>query len=977
MDDSPSPAESSESSTSVNRDRFPVVGMGASAGGLEAFEKFFTGMPADSGMAFVLVSHLDPDRKSMLGELLQRRTRMPVLEAQEGAVVQPNHVYVTPPNRYLTIEKRALRLAVPQETRGMRMAVDHFLRSLAHDQGEHAIGIILSGNGSDGTLGVRTLNGAGGIALVQDPATARYEGMPRNAIATGLADYVLPVEQMPETLISYAAQFYPRRARMPASKAGEALSPLEQIFNLLRSGTGHDFSQYKRNTIQRRIERRMSIHNIDEPDQYVRFLQENAEEIQVLFKELLIGVTSFFRDPAAFEVFKQVVLPGLLQDKPDQAPVRIWVPGCATGEEAYSLAMIVQESMEKEGRNFRVQIFATDLSEESIEYARTGHYPGSIALDMSPERLRRFFIKSDEGYQVKKEIRESIVFAVHNVIKDAPFTKLDLVSCRNLLIYFQLELQNRLYPLFHYSLRPGGVLFLGTSESVAGFVDLFLTLDKKWKFFQRKGASPASLPPFFEHSARTTGPRLHQESPPAVGKSQEANWLDDTRKMLLEGFAPPCVLINSQGDILFVHGPARKYLGPDQGRISTMLTDMVRDELKLEIRTALNYIATQAKEYTSHLIEISMEGRIHPVRITFKPYGEPSLWWVLFEEEKPRSRKAPLPSKGSSRGGKRVAQLEQELHKIRQNLQATIEEHQASDEELRSMNEELQSTNEELQSTNEELETSKEELQSLNEELVAVNGELSSKVEQFAKVENDMRNLLDSLKIGIIFLDAELRIKRFTTEATRLVSLIPTDVGRPLSHLVSNLDYEDLLNSAKAVLDTLVPKELQIQTKASEWYLMRIMPYRTVENVIDGLVLTFDNIHPIKAEAAKVAATDEAARIYAEGIIQTIREPFLVLDAQLRVSTVNKAFCRKFQMQPEHAANHLIYQLGNGQWDLPALRTLLEEVITLNKEVEDFVVEGAFGNVGWRKLLLNARRIQHEGKQMDFIFLAMEEVPIR
>jgi two-component system, chemotaxis family, CheB/CheR fusion protein len=839
------PASEDQVSVPSASDAFPIVGMGASAGGLEALTSFFSYMPADSRMAFVLVVHLDPGHVSMMPELLKRHTTMNVIEAQDGMTVEPDSVYVIPPNRDMSIFNRVLQIGAPAATRGMRMPIDFFFRSLAEDQGEKAICIILSGTGSDGTLGMRAIHGAGGMCMVQDPETARYDGMPRSAIMTGLADYVVTLEKMPDELQAYVRQYYPRKPGKILYLGDTNLTAIQKILAILRTRTGHDFSHYKKTTILRRIERRMSIHQVADSAAYALYIQEHPEEVQVLFKELLIRVTSFFRDSEAFAALEKKMLPDLIGKMTEMNTIRVWVPGCGTGEEAYSIAILLRECMQEAKTNFKVQIFGTDIDEDSIAQARTGLYPANISLDVSAQRLKRYFVKEEGGYRIRSEIREGMIFAVQNVISDAPFTKLDLVSCRNLMIYLDLELQSRLIPMFHYSLRPGGFLFLGSSETVGTFGELFSTLDRKWKLFRRTEApSPYHAGVF---TGFGVGGAITARAADEGVKAKRITFPEIARRALLANFAPPSVIVGERGDILFVHGQTGKFLEPSQGQPSMNVLDMAREGLKVQIRAALHRAAAKDEDVAMRSLQVRINGGIQPVDVTVKPVHmsdvEQKLFIVVFEAID-RPVKEPKKIKVSTGKGQnaRIEELEKELYYTRENLQASIEELQASNEELKSTNEEFQSTNEEFQSTNEELETSKEELQSVNEELITVNTELQSKIDLLTNSESDMKNLLDSINTGIIFLDADLRIKRFNAEATRVINLIPTDVGRPLAHISSNLKYESLSEDAGRVIDTLASREVAVETKDGRPYLLRINPYRTAGNVISGVVITFTEI---------------------------------------------------------------------------------------------------------------------------------------
>lgn len=961
---SDSSAQDNEASTTA----ISVVGIGASAGGLEAFEQFFRHVPADSDMAFVLVSHLSPDHESLLDEILQRTTSMPVIQAQDQTLVSPNTVYIIPPNRDMTIFHGKLQLRVMEEPHAQRMPIDEFMRSLAEDQGEKAIGVILSGTGTDGTLGLRAIIGAGGIALVQEPTQAKYDGMPTSAIRAGYANHVLPVEKMPEVITSGARMHQQHRLVSPQPAIAGGIA---HILMQLRTVTGHDFSQYKKSTITRRIERRMAQHNIEDAEVYVRYLKESPAEAHMLFRELLINVTSFFRDPEAFAFLQQDILPRIFKDKPENYVFRVWVAGCATGEEAYSIAILLREWMEENRRELKVQIYGTDLDDDAIAIARAGAYTPNIAQDVAPERLQRFFVKGDAGYQIKKEIREMVVFAVQNIIKDPPFTKLDLLACRNVMIYLQPELQNRLIPAFHYALKPGGVLFLSPSESIGNHTSLFTSLNRKWKFYTTIN-SAASTQPMMTGSltwAKSTSTKAPEE---IMQKTKDPNFAELTRRMLVQCFAPASVVTDLTGNVLYVHGETGKYLRPAPGKPSLNVIEMAREGLELRLRTAI-LAAAQGTPTLKEEVRFMSDSELMLVALSVRPVpnpqGDEMVLLVSFEDiappPKPRRKSA---TKAPQQG--RIEELERELALNKENLRATIEEYQASNEELKSTNEEMQSTNEELQSTNEELETSKEELQSVNEELITVNAELQAKIEQLSGMQNDMKNLLDNISIGTIFLDEHMLIRRFTREATKVYRLVASDVGRALADINSNLEAENLLAEAQSVLETLVPFEQELRTTLGTWYLVRIQPYRTLENVIEGVVLTFTDI----TQRIKVEAAVQQAREMAENVVETIREPLLVLDGNLNIVSANRAFYQFFKVTSAETVGLKIYDLGNRQWNIPALRELLETILPRDQFFDGYVVEHEFSNIGYRKMSLNARRLLGKAEENPLILLAIENI---
>ena len=860
---------------------FPIVGIGASAGGLAAFETFFSGMPkdVDPGMAFVLVQHLAPDHKSILGDLIRRYTRMQVFEVEDGMAVRVNCTYIIPPNRDMAFLNGHLQLLEPSAPRGQRLPIDFFFRSLAQDQRERAIGIVLSGTGSDGTLGVRAIKGEAGMVMVQRPDTTEFDGMPRSALATSLVDFELPPIEMPAQLIAYVAHAFGKLPRLSGITAPQTENALKRIFILLRAQTSHDFSLYKPSTIHRRIERRMAVHQIDTLDSYVKFLQLTPTEVDALFRDLLIGVTNFFRDPEAFAVLEHQILPKLFADKPAGGVVRVWVAGCSTGEEAYSIAILMQERIEALKQSYTVQIFATDIDNLAIATARAGLYPASIAADISPERLARFFSPEPNAsaYRVHKVIRDMLVFSEQDLIKDPPFSRLDLLSCRNLLIYLGSELQRKLIPLFHYALNPGGVLFLGTSEGVGDFGDLFAVLDRKNKVYQRKQDFPGMqraaterfsfLPPLtgLPASARVAGKFAATAKLPLRELTEQA---------LLQQITPTGALVNEHGDIFYLHGRFGMYLElvPGEASINNVLK-MARDGLRPALSTALHKaFVTQAPVRVTGLRIKTNEAWVHvnlhvrPVAAVSPPESSDAprtpLFLVIVEEapeaELPANRAAPTADSGEAGALAQITSLKEELRAKDEYIQSTHEELESSNEELKSSNEEMQSVNEELQSTNEELETSKEELQSVNEELATVNNELQTKVLDLSRLNNDMNNLLAGTGIATVFVDHQLHILRFTPTASEILNLIMSDVGRPVGHIVTNLrDYDQLVEDVKAVLGTLAPKQTQVQTTQGKWFDMRIRPYRTLDNVIEGAVISFvDATDAVRCRDALVKANE-------------------------------------------------------------------------------------------------------------------------
>ncbi len=877
-------APASQPVTRAVPEGFPIVGIGASAGGLAAFEAFFSAMPdiTASGIALVLVQHLAPDHKSILTELIKRYTGMRVFEVEDGMKVERSCAYIIPPNRDLALAKGALRLSAPNAPRGQRLPIDFFFSSLAEDQHELAVGIVLSGTGGDGTLGIRAIKAQGGMVMAQNPESTEYDGMPRSAIATGLVDFVLPPAEMPEELIAHvarAADGTPRKSVPPTPQAEEEL---QRIFVLLRTHTGHDFSQYKQNTIRRRIERRMGVHQIELLHGYIRYLEESPTEVEALFDDLLIGVTNFFRDPEAFEALETQVITRLLTDRTPDSVIRVWVPGCSTGEEAYSIAILLRENIDALEQRFKVQVFATDIDTRAVEAARAGVYPASVAQDIPAERLDRYFTRLDEGhYRVNKSIRDLLIFSEQDLAKDPPFSKLDLISCRNLLIYMGPALQHRLIPLFHYALNRGGFLFLGLSEAIGEFGELFSVTDRAAKLYQRKDDVYGAAHPLLGYVRASAGLVKVPASRKASGEDK-LPLRALTESALLED-SPVAALVNERGDVLYLHGHTGDYLELAPGEIGVNILKLAREGVRHELTTALHRAVASKERVSRPGVRVGTSGGVELVNVAVQPVvysglseRDPLLFLVTFEAASLAEREA-ADNAGVGRSGAdatseglHIATLQQQLRAKDDYLQATQEEMQTSNEELKSSNEELQSTNEELQSTNEELETSKEELQSVNEELATVNAELQGKVSDLSRVNNDMNNLLAGTGIGTVFVDQRLRIRRFTPAVTQFINLIQTDIGRPLGHIVVNLvGYHSLLADVQGVLDTLTPTKIEVRTDSGAWFLLSIRPYRTTDNVVEGAVVTFTEVTEIK-DARAALRESEVVR----------RQSAAVLDAQ-------------------------------------------------------------------------------------------------
>ncbi len=939
---------------------FPIVGIGASAGGLDAFKKFFTALPADTGVAFVLIQHLDPTRSSLTADLVGTYTSMRVVQARDRMKVAANCVYVIPPNTYLSIQNRTLRVSVPTESRSLRMAIDFFLCSLAQDQHERAIGIVLSGTGTDGTLGLKEIKAAGGMTMVQDPQTAQHDGMPRSAIAAGCADHVLAAEQMPATLVAYVRHAAVAKPRVEAP-AGAAPDPLASALALLRTRTTFDFGGYKSGTLRRRIQRRMSLQHVASLPQYVELLRGDPTETGALVKDFLINVTSFFREPLAWKTLQERVIRPLFAQKDEHAPLRAWVPACSSGEEAYSLAMVLIEEMQAAGKICQLQVFASDVDTEALEAARAGVYPEGIAAHVPPERLAHFFVKQDHHYRASKELRDTVTFAQQSLISDPPFSRLDLISCRNLFIYLEPMVQERLIPLLHFALVSGGYLFLGSAEGIGPAEDLFEPVSAKWRIYRRIGPTrhdkvrfPLAASPFSP---------LGPERVAAPSKSGRVAAL--AQHLLLQRYAPACVVITRAGEIRYFHGRTEDYLAQPTGLPTHDLVAQARNALRTKLRGAVQEALRSEQAVVVAGIQMRRGSTLARVKITVEPLSpgtndSDGLWLVSFADE-PESATvaAPIADAGGTDAAL-VHQLEDELKTTKEDLQQFIED-------LRAANEELMSVNEELQSSNEELETSKEELQSLNEELTTANLQLESKIQELEATNNDLDNLLTSTNIATLFLDTKLHIRQFTPAATKLFTLIPSDIGRPISDIAQRFTDPSLLADAAAVLRHPSSPKREVQAQDGRWYVRQVLPYRTRDHRIDGVVITLSDV---AAEAL------HEARLYAEAIVDTVREPLLVLDKD-RVVSANRSYYAIFGGGAEGTVGQSLYELGDGQWDIPRLRGLLRELLAKKRALNDFEVRCDLPALGPRVLLINARALQRGGHRPEMILLAFEDLTER
>lgn len=890
-----------------NSGLFPIVGIGASAGGLDALEQFLGNVPPNSGLAYVIIQHLDPTQKGMLPELLQRITKMKVIQVKDRMVVHPNNVYVIPPNRSMSILNRTLFLYKPFEARGLRLPVDIFLRSLADDLKELSVGVILSGMGSDGSEGLRAIKEYNGIVMVQDPSTAKFDSMPRNAIESVQVDIISPASDLPEKLLARLDNIPPIQSELDIPVKEK--SALEKIIVLLRSRTGNDFSEYKKNSMYRRIERRMGIHRIDSIASFVTYLQSNPAEIDILFKELMIGVTNFFRDPAVWDKLEKEIFPQAFIDLPEGFCLRAWIAGCSTGEEAYTFAITFKEALDRIDlhKNISLKIFATDIDDTAIEVARRGLYSSTSVAEISPDRIKRFFSKTDDGYRIKSEIREMIVFAQHNLILHPPFTRIDFISCRNLLIYMNPELQKKILRMFYYSLKSGGVLVLGSSETPGTMNQLFEPVETKLKIFKR---SRDTLTPdlfYFPSSYVRSKPDM-TEIQTVTPQSENIQQLAE--RLLMHEFSPPGVLVNENGDVIYISGPVGKFLEPATGKANMNIFAMLREELRDEVPMAFNQAVRKKETVVLHNVKTSANDSDRKTNITIqyieKPVALRGTVMIVFEDlpEFPKSTTMSKTGKKTPASLKH-ADLENELQKTREEMQSTIEEMQVSQEELKSANEELQSANEELQSTNEELTSSKEEMQSLNEELQTVNAELQVKVDDFSRLDNDMKNLLNSTDIATLFLDKELNIRRYTNQATKIFKFIKSDIGRPFTDQVSDLLYPEIEDDAREVLSTLMFIQKQIPGKDGRWFYIRIMPYRTLDDRIDGLVITFVNISDLKKVEEGLYETEQIQRL----LFNSSSSLIVKLTTDLEISEFNHRAEKFFEINHEEAIGKNFLQM--------------------------------------------------------------------
>jgi two-component system CheB/CheR fusion protein len=967
-----------------------VVGVGASAGGLEAFSQLLQALPADSGLAIVFVQHLAPQHESALPALLGAKTRMPVAQATEGVKLEPNHVYVIPPNTRMGIIDSTLHLT-PRQVETQYSSIDYFLRSLADAYGHRAIGVILSGTASDGALGLREIKDVGGLTFVQEPESAKYDGMPRAAIRLGGADQVLP----PADIAGELARLGKNPDLVSPARMGDGSDDMEvqdrqlqQIFSILRASTGVDFSNYKTPTIKRRLQRRMLVQRIDSLDGYINFLKQNPLEVTRLYQNVLIHVTRFFREPESFDALKQDIFPQILQTRNADQPIRIWIPGCSTGEEAYSVAIGLLEFLEERSLSLPIQIFATDLSDAAVQHARTGLYPMTISEDVSAERLRKYFTVSDGHYRVAKSIRDMCIFARQDLTRDPPFSRLDLVICRNVLIYLGPVLQKKVISIFHYALRHHGFLMLGSAETVGLHAELFSIVDKKHRIYAKRSVeTPAGV-----HFSVAESPMAQPHAGPPAPKITHAAGTaqSEANRFILDRYGPPGVIVDGNLQIIQFRGHTGPYLEPAPGEASLHLLKMAREGLLHSLRSAIHAAGKSSAPVRKDGLRIKYNGDSRDVSIEVVPLtttAEGRNFLILFEEIKPgdsdpapRSEAGPPPVATDGDPGKmeleiqnlrhEVPRLQQELAASREYLQSIIQDLEATNEELQSANEEILSSNEELQSTNEELDTAKEELQSTNEELNTVNEELHARNEELSRLNSDLMNLLSSVQIAIVIVDRELRIRRFTPMAEKVLNLIAADINRPIAQINPNIDCPDLVNLITDVMDHVTLQQRDVRDAQGRWYSLTVRPYKDVDNRIDGAVLSLFDVD----FARRQEATANQARVYARSLLDYTSEMVLALDSELKVLDASREFLRKFQVSREETVGRSLYELGNRQWDIPELRANLEQVLSKDRNFENFEVQREFPGIGQRHMRLRARGIPNVDGPAGLIWISMDDV---
>ena len=948
-----------------------VVGMGASAGGIEAFGKFFDAMPNDSGAAFVLVLHLDPNRESQMAKVLSVHTKMPVVQVEDQMKIEPNHVYVIAPDFDLTVVGGVLHLTKPAEKRGHRHPVDVLFRSLAFDQGERVIAVVLSGTGSNGTDGLKEVRAAGGLVLVQDPASAKFDGMPRSAIAAGMADHILPPEAMPAILGKYFRNEYIAEPSNGETSETGSQHLIDQVLAVVRTRTGHNFNTYRRSTLQRRIQRRLGLGNIASLEDYLTILRNDPNEAALLVKDLLINVTSFFRDAEAWQTLCSMVIAPMVAARDTGSTIRAWVPGCSTGEEAYTLAMLIAEQATLVGKTFDVKIFATDAREDNLQIAREGAYPVAAVTGLDAIRKRRFFDPSEATYKIKKDLRATVIFAPQNLLSDPPFSHLDVVTCRNLLIYLEPDAQQGIIALFHFALEKGGAMMLGNTETVGRHSEAFETLSKKWRIYQRQSSARLDImnfpvlrgqPTRLKSDQPTATPALFEPSAPAA---------DLARRALLQRFAPAAILIDAAGSVVYYHGSTAAYLEQPTGEPSNDIYTIAREGLVTKLRAAVRKAREDGADVTFEAKLRHIRGN-RPVVVTVSPIAGTGRGHVLISfvtSADSLALAAIVPPINQSHD----ADLRDELAAVRSELQNTIEHLETANEELKAANEEATSMNEELQSTNEELETSKEEMQSFNEELHTVNGQLQSNVRDLEDSTNDLNNLLAGTDTATLFLDEKFCIKWFTPGLRDLLDLLPGDIGRPLEHFALKFRDENLLADAARVMEKLQVLETEVSGTDGRWYLRRMLPYRTLDNRIAGVVITFFDV--TGARMARHASTE--ARLYAQAIVDTVVQPLLVLDDALTVVSLNPAFATLFRVSESAEVGKPVSALASGGWSGSSFGELLKYLVLNGVPFNDTAINQSFAHMGMRNLLVHGRRLLREGLPQSQVLLTIEDVTDR
>jgi len=956
----------------IKQERF-IVGIGSSAGGIEALEKFFSSMPVNTGISFVLIAHLDPNRRNLMPEIIQHITKMKVSQAEDNVKVKPNCVYIIPPDRNMSIKDGKLHLEKKSDLYGLQSTINFFLKSLAEDQKEKSICIILSGMGTDGTIGLKAIKEHSGMAMVQEISSAKYDSMPRSAISTGFVDIIAVPEALPIMLIEYVKNYSKLPAKTNVGLEGKTETVFEKILRLIRDRTGNDFSSYKKYTISRRIESRKVICRLKSTAEYAAYMQANPQEIDLLFKDILIGVTNFFRDPQAFESLKKNVILRLLKNKDDDNVIRVWAPGCSSGEEVYSLAIAIRECIEEFSpmNDFKIRIFATDIDKEGINRAKQGIYDKSkIITHVSAERIERFFIKDGESYQIKDEIKKMAVFACHNIVNDPPFTKLDLICCRNLLIYFTSEMQKKIIALFHFALKPEGMLFLGSSETINESPVYFKSIDRRWKIFRRDDS----------HNQNRGELKGLVYSPSVLFTTSTYGLLDKfsslkkieqeiAERMLNDLFAPPSVLINENGDIIYINKQAGKYLELAAGKANMNVFVMAREGLRYELREAVNKALTLKKDVEIKNLDVKLSSNYQSINIRVIPIAEPEamrgLLMVVFEAiiESPEKSKRPA-KKGDvqSRQDSIVTFLEKELKYTKEHLNKVLDDMETSQAQLISLNEQLQSSNEVLTVS--------------QEELINVNAELQNRLESISRSNDDITNFFNCTGLATIFLDNNANIRRFSSSVAKLFNLIQADVGRPLADIVSNLKYDKLARDLKEVCDTLIPMEIEIQSNEGEWYMMKIVPYKTEDNVIDGTVLTFHNISACKELEKYVEEKQDIwsnAVRHADLVIEAMREPLLVLNKSLTIVTANNAFCQAVNFRREDVLGKKLYELCDNKWDIREVMKHMKELLMSDREFYNLEIECDFPVNGRKIKQINANMLSVNGNTSKFILLVMKD----